>query len=138
MRPPLAETLDLRPHPEGGWFRETWRASEAVRTSDGRDRVTATLILFHLPAGETSAWHRVASDEIWLAHQGVVTLEQGGRGTAPSTGEVVHLGVDPTAGQRSQVVIPAGVWQRTLPADADALVSCVVSPGFDFADFELA
>ena len=136
--PPLAETLDLEPHPEGGWYRETWRSDEGVRTSDGRDRATATLIHFHLPAGESSAWHRVASDEVWLAHQGVVTLELGGNGPEPGAGEPETLGVDPTAGQRPQVAIPAGVWQRTLPSDGAALVSCVVSPGFDFADFELA
>ena len=138
MRPPLAETLDLEPHPEGGWYRQTWSAGTRVTTTDGRDRATATLIHFHLPAGEASAWHRVASDEIWLAHLGVVTLELGGMGPAPGQGEREVLGIDASAGQRSQVIIPGGVWQRTLPSDIDALVSCVVSPGFDFADFELA
>ena len=138
MRPPLAETLDLERRPEGGWYRQTWRADERVTTTDGRYRPTATLIHFHLPAGEASAWHRVASDEVWLAHQGVVTLELGGDGPLPGPAEPETLGADLTAGQRPHVVIPAGVWQRTLPADADALVSCVVSPGFDFADFELA
>ena len=138
MRPPLAETLDLERHPEGGWYRQTWRADEGVTTADGRDRPTATLIHFYLPAGEVSAWHRVASDEVWLAHQGDVTLELGGTGPRPGPGATERLGVDPTAGQSPHVVIPGGVWQRTLPSEADALVSCVVSPGFDFADFELA
>jgi hypothetical protein len=109
-----------------------------VRTHDGRDRATATLIHFLLPAGECSAWHRVASEEIWLAHRGVVALELGGDGERPRAGTVETLGVDLTAGQRTQVVVPAGVWQRTLPSETDALVSCVVSPGFDFEDFELA
>ncbi|HEX4688061.1 MAG TPA: cupin domain-containing protein [Nocardioides sp.] len=138
MRPALADLLDLEPHPEGGWYRQTWQAEERVRTRDGRDRATATLIHFLLPAGECSAWHRVASEEIWLAHRGVVTLELGGGGEAPHPEVVETLGVDPTAGHRTQVVVPTGIWQRTLPAETDALVSCVVSPGFDFDDFELA
>jgi hypothetical protein len=138
MRPPLAELLDLQPHPEGGWYRQTWSANEPVLTQDGRERATATLIHFLLQAGETSAWHRVGSEEIWLAHRGVVALQLGGDGPSPDPGTVETLGVDPTAGERTQLVVPAGVWQRTLPSDADALVSCVVSPGFDFADFELA
>ncbi len=138
MRPPLAETLDLHPHPEGGWYRQTWRADGRVLTADGRDRATATLILFLLPAGECSAWHRVTSEEVWIALRGVVAIELGGAGTAPVPDVVLTLGVDPTAEQSPQVAVTAGVWQRTLPADSDALVSCVVSPGFDFADFELA
>jgi len=138
MKPPLADALDLQPHPEGGWYRRTWQAAERVRTRDGRDRAAATMILFHLAAGESSAWHRVASEEIWLAHRGVVTLEVGGDGTRPHPGVTQTLGIDVTAGHRTQIVVPAGVWQRTLPSAADALVSCVVSPGFDFADFELA
>jgi predicted cupin superfamily sugar epimerase len=138
MRPSLAEQLDLQPHPEGGWYRQTWQAAERVRTRDGRDRATATMILFLLPAGECSAWHRVASEEIWLAHRGVVALELGGDGSGPLLGVVETLGVDTTTGQRPQVVVPAGVWQRTVPSDTDVLVSCVVSPGFDFEDFELA
>ncbi len=138
MKPPLAELLDLEPHPEGGWYRQTWKATERVQTADGRDRATATLIIFLLPAGDSSAWHRVRSEEIWLAHQGVVTIELGGDGQSPLAGEVRTLGLDVEAGHKLQVVVPAGVWQRTLPSDTDALVSCVVSPGFDFVDFALA
>lgn len=131
-RPPLAEALDLEPHPEGGWYRQTWVSPVTVTLDDGRVRPTATLIYFLLPAGECSAWHRVASDELWLAHTGAVTIELGGSGDAPgrATQEVVDA-VTP------QVLVPAGTWQRTLPAPRDALVSCLVSPGFDFADFEL-
>jgi len=134
MRPPLADALDLAPHPEGGWFRQTWVSPETVTLPDGRVRPTATLIYFLLPAGESSAWHRVASDEVWLAHTGTVTVELGGAGDAPAdqvTAVVVDAGTP-------QGLVPAGVWQRTVPSDADALVSCLVSPGFDFADFELA
>jgi uncharacterized protein len=133
MRPPLADALDLEPHPEGGWYRQTWISPETVTLPDGRVRATATLIYFLLPAGEASAWHRVTSDEIWLAHTGAVTLELGGSGPVPESATTVV--VDRTT---PQALVPAGAWQRTVPSDADALVSCVVSPGFDFADFELA
>lgn len=138
MRPTLADLLDLQPHPEGGWFRQTWASSESITLGDGRVRPAATLIHFLLPAGESSAWHRVASDEQWLAHSGVVTLELGGDGTTPVAAEALSVGTDVAAGQLAQALVPAGVWQRTAPGDGDALVSCLVSPGFDFADFELA
>lgn len=133
-RPSLAERLGLRPHPEGGWFRQTWASPETVTLADGRVRPTATLIWFWLPAGDSSAWHRVASDEVWLAHSGRVVLELGGSSAGPAAGERTVVGPD----DEGQVVVPAGTWQRTLPCEADALVSCLVSPGFDFADFELA
>jgi predicted cupin superfamily sugar epimerase len=133
----LAVSLALEPHPEGGWYRQTWAAPESVSLPDGRSRPTATLIFFLLPAGESSAWHRVWSDELWLAHLGTVTLELGGADARPGTPTRVTVGVDVAGGHRPQALVPAGVWQRTVPAPADALVSCVVSPGFDFADFEL-
>jgi predicted cupin superfamily sugar epimerase len=136
--PPLAVSLELEPHPEGGWYRQTWASPVTVTLADGRIRPTATLIHFLLPAGESSAWHRVASDEIWLAHTNAVVLELAGIGSRPADVTSVVLGVDVVAGERPQVLVPAGVWQRTVPAPYDALVSCLVSPGFDFADFELA
>jgi predicted cupin superfamily sugar epimerase len=138
MRPSLAELLDLEPHPEGGWYRRTWTAAESVKTVDGRLRPTATLILFFLAAGDASAWHRVASEEVWIAHQGVVTLELGGDEPAPGSAHTRVLGTAAGTEQEPQVAVPAGTWQRTVPAAHDALVSCLVSPGFDFADFELA
>lgn len=134
MRPPLAEALDLAPHPEGGWYRQTWASPETVALPDGRVRPTATLIYFLLPAGESSAWHRVRSDEVWLAHTGTVIVQLGGSGAAPAD-EVTTLVVD---AEQPQGLVPAGVWQRTVPAAEDAIVSCLVSPGFDFDDFELA
>ncbi len=132
-RHPIAVALDLEAHPEGGWYRQTWVSPETVALPDGRVRPTATLIYFLLPAGESSAWHRVASDEIWLAHTGSVAVELGGVGAAPEASDVLEVGP-----ANPQGLVPAGVWQRTLPSEADALVSCLVSPGFDFADFELA
>ncbi|KAJ1684738.1 hypothetical protein LUZ63_020009 [Rhynchospora breviuscula] len=132
-RPDAAVRLDLRPHPEGGWYRRTW-AAPSVTLPDGRVRPGATLIWFHLSAGKTSAWHRGASDEVWLARTGTVALELGGSGARPGPGASYVVGPE----HEGQVVVPAGTWQRTVPGAADALVSCVVSPGFDFADFELA
>ncbi|HKJ11221.1 MAG TPA: cupin domain-containing protein [Ornithinimicrobium sp.] len=139
-RPPTAEALDLQPHPEGGWFRQTWAATEVVALPDGRRRPTATLIYFFLPAGAASAWHRVASDETWLAHEGRVLLELGGDGPHPADDgiEQLSVGLDRSAGDVAQALVPAGVWQRTVPTEGDALASCLVSPGFDFDDFELA
>lgn len=131
-RPALAVRLGLEPHPEGGFYRQTWASPVSVTLPDGRVRPAATLIFFLLPAGESSAWHRVSSDETWLAHTGAVTLELGGSGDAPTASEQVVCDV-----ANAQVLVPAGVWQRTVPASEDALVSCLVSPGFDFADFEL-
>ena len=132
--PPLAVELGLEPHPEGGWYRQTWVSPVDVELSDGRVRPTATLIYFLLPAGESSAWHRVSSDEHWISHgSGAVTLELGGDGDEPD--EVSAQVVDV---HHPQVLVPAGVWQRTVPSSEDALVTCLVSPGFDFDDFELA
>ncbi|WP_148613964.1 cupin domain-containing protein [Nocardioides rubriscoriae] len=135
-RPPVARSLDLAPHPEGGWYRQTWRSPVEVTLPDGRVRPTSTLIHFLLAAGESSAWHRVGSDEVWLAHTGSVRLQDGGSADQPVAGREDVVGLGP--GEAAQVVVPAGEWQRTLPGDADALVSCLVSPGFDFDDFELA
>lgn len=140
-RPPLAEKLGLAPHPEGGWFRETWR-SPAVFTPGEYDspRASATCIYFLLEPGERSQWHRVRSTEIWLWHDGgPLTISLGGTADRPldEPREVV-LGADVAAAQSPQVLVPAGEWQSARPAsDEHVLVSCVVSPGFDFDDFEL-
>jgi predicted cupin superfamily sugar epimerase/tRNA(Arg) A34 adenosine deaminase TadA len=135
--PPTARRLGLEPHPEGGWYRQTWRSPIDVTVPDGRTRSTATLIWFLLPGGDSSAWHRVASEEVWLAHEGTVRLQLGGDGPSPVAGVVHVVGAGVVAGQEPEVVVPAGHWQRTLPGERDALVRCLVSPGFDFADFEL-
>jgi predicted cupin superfamily sugar epimerase len=138
VRPALAEQLDLRPHPEGGWYRETYRCARTV-TPDGYagERSTATAIYFLLQPGEESAWHVVRSDELWFWHAGgPLTLRLGGAGDRPGEETAITLGVG--AGQQPQALVPAGVWQAATPATGEyALVSCVVSPGFDFADFRL-
>ncbi|MBO0829580.1 MAG: cupin domain-containing protein [Streptosporangiales bacterium] len=141
-RPVFAAALDLAPHSEGGWYRETWRSavSTAPQGYPG-SRASATAIYFALGPGEESSWHRVRSAELWLWHAGgPLTLLLGGDGHRPSDRLTeLTLGADLHAGLRPQAVVPPGTWQSARPAgDAEVLVSCVVSPGFDFADFELA
>jgi uncharacterized protein len=140
MEPELARLLDLSPHPEGGWYRQTWRSSIPV-SPDGYDgpRATATAIYFLLNPGEVSRWHRVASDELWLWHSGgPLRLTLGGTGSAPDAANDRILGPSVAAGERPQIVVPGGTWQSATPVSAESvLVSCVVSPGFEFADFEL-
>jgi uncharacterized protein len=138
MRPRLAEQLDLRPHPEGGWFRETWRSPHSFSPPGYEGpRAAATAIYFLLHPGEKSAWHVVRSAELWFWHAGgPLTLRFGGDGEQPAEESTVTLGVG--EGCHPQVLIPAGVWQAAEPADTDfVLVSCVVAPGFEFDDFRL-
>lgn len=124
--------LNMKPHPEGGHYAETFRAP----ASEG-ERPSSTLIYFLLQADEVSAWHRVDADEIWLWHAGgplvLTQCDADGTGTASQT-----LGPDLRADQRPQAVIPAGHWQAAETLGAWTLVSCVVAPGFDFSGFELA
>jgi len=141
-RPSLAEALDLAPHPEGGWFRETWRVGVTLRP-DGYpgERATATGIYYLLTPDDESRWHRVRSDELWLWHRGgPLLLRLGGDAERPEEPAApVVLGPHVEEGQTPQALVPAGVWQAARPASGEpVLVSCVVSPGFDFADFELA
>ncbi|MCW2898960.1 MAG: hypothetical protein JWO67_1225 [Streptosporangiaceae bacterium] len=139
-RPAVAETLDLLPHPEGGWFRETW-ASPVRLWPDGYagERASATGIYFLLTPGEESMWHVVASDEVWLWHRGgPLSLVLGGSGTEPGAEQTITLGPDVEHGHHPQATVPAGTWQAARSrGDEEVLVSCVVSPGFDFADFRV-
>lgn len=138
--PPTASLLELEPHPEGGWFRRTWAAGHAVDTPGG-ERPAATCIHYLLAPGEQSRWHVVLSDELWLWHgPGALELSFGGEEAEPSDApQTVVLGPDLAAGQRPQWVVPAGTWQAArLAGDTEVLVTCVVSPGFDFADWRLA
>ena len=130
----LIRKFNLEPHPEGGYYRETWRSPHEVRPEGyPAPRAAGTAILFLLPAGEKSRPHRVRSDELWLFHRGDpirLTL------TSPDgTQEVKTLGLE-----QPQVVVPGGYVQEAEPSEDSegyALVSCVVVPGFDFEDFEL-
>ena len=138
----LIETLSLRPHPEGGWYREVYRSPEEIVAKalapryEGRRRM-ATSILFMLQAKEVSALHRVSSDETWLFHMGdpleLVAIDKNGAHTR------CKLGHDLPAGQVLQRTVPHGAWQGARVADGGAysLVGCVVAPGFDFKDFEM-
>ena len=141
-RPPLAELLDLAPHPEGGWFRRTWTSAVPVVRSGSTGtevRPSATAIHYLLSAGEQSRWHRVGSDELWLHHRGdALDLSLGGSGTEPGEVTTVTLGPGLERGQHAQVLVPAGTWQAAGPVTDDVLVTCVVSPGFDFAEWRLA
>jgi uncharacterized protein len=128
----IIDRLHLSPHPEGGWYRETWRAEAAPG-----QRASATAILFLLEAGQRSHWHRVDANELWLWHAGHplhLFIAPDGAGPVAQ----IALGPEILAGQSPQAIVPPHHWQST---DADAgwaLASCVVSPGFDFAGFTLA
>lgn len=128
----LIAELGLAPHPEGGWFRETWRAEWAPGT-----RAAGTAILFLLEAGQRSHWHRVDGDELWLWHDGH-PLELRIAATESSQPATIRLGPGVLDGDRPQCLVPSGQWQATEAPHGWALVSCVVVPGFEFARFELA
>ena len=133
----LISQLGLSPHPEGGHYRETYRASEQVNTARG-PRAASTAILFLLAAGERSCWHRIRSDEAWHFHSGGGLLIHQLRPSGAV--QTTRLGMAITAGERPQYVVPAGDWFAAEPAAGCSwsLVSCTVAPGFDFADFQLA
>lgn len=128
----IVRLLDLQPHPEGGWYRQTF-VDEAVNGA----RPASTAIYYLLEAEQLSAWHRVDAIEIWHFHAGAplsITLSPpDGKGATAHT-----LGVDLRAGCRPQVVVPAHWWQTAVSLGAWTLVGCTVAPGFDFAGFELA
>jgi len=127
----IIEALGLAPHPEGGWYRETWRAA-----APAGDRVGGTAIHFLLEAGQRSHWHRVDADELWLWHAGApldLSIERDGGEI-----ETTRLGGDVARGYAPQRLVPANRWQAAEANRGWALVSCVVVPGFEFAGFELA
>lgn len=139
----LVDRLHLQPHPEGGFFRETYRAPLTLAANGlaphfPGDRQASTAIYYLLASGDRSRLHRIRSDEVWHFYRGdplqVVELTE--------TGEVqvTLLGGDFATGQVPQHVVPAGRWFGACPAPGSAysLVGCTVAPGFDFADFEMA
>lgn len=122
--------LDLKPHPEGGHFRETFRDSRKI---DGR--AASTAIYFLLARGERSHWHRVDAVEAWHWHAGAplaLEIAQGGHI------ERVTLGGELAAGERPQAIVPAQAWQAAHTLGDWTLCGCTVAPGFDFAGFEMA
>lgn len=123
--------LDLKPHPEGGHYRETFRDSQT--TDDGRPASTA--IYFLLKRGERSHWHRVDAVEAWHWHAGSA-LEL--RIDADSGIQILRLGADLASGEHPQAVVPADAWQAAESLGDWTLVGCTVAPGFQFEGFELA
>lgn len=122
--------LNLAPHPEGGHFVETYRTA-------GPGRPAGSCIYYLLRAGERSRWHRIDADEIWHHYAGDPLLLE--LGEIPGNPEAeITLGPDIAGGARPQVLVPARRWQSARPLGRFALVGCTVSPGFEFAGFELA
>jgi uncharacterized protein len=132
----LIAALGLRPHPEGGHYAEIYRSATTIQPGDGRSgRAALTTIYFLLQAGEHSALHRVASDEVWHFYEGA-PLELSWWQAESDSLRRHTLG--PAADHRAPVVVvPAGWWQAARTTGAFTLVGCTVAPGFDFADFTL-
>jgi uncharacterized protein len=120
----LIQLLDLKPHPEGGYFRETFR-------DGGNGRAHSTAIYFLLKAGEASRWHRVDAAEVWHFYRGApleLKIER----------DTYILGPDIDEAQVPQLVVPPGAWQAARSLGAYTLVGCTVAPGFEFSKFEMA
>lgn len=128
----LIDALGLKPHPEGGWYRETWRSEARAG-----ERGAATAILFLLEQGQSSHWHKVDATELWLFHSGSPLLL---RTSASDAGPVrtTRLGPDVLAGEQVQWRVEPGRWQAAEADHGWTLVSCIVSPAFEFAGFTLA
>ncbi len=125
----IIDHLNLQRHPEGGWFRETWRA-------DNEGRATGTCIYFLLQDGESSHWHRVDATEIWLYHAGaplILSLSEADQGPATD-----HLLTPDLSQGAPQLIVPENHWQAARTTGDYTLVSCTVSPGFEYDGFELA
>jgi predicted cupin superfamily sugar epimerase len=133
--------LNLQPHPEGGWYSETYRSSESTSGLPDRfpgERSFGTAIYFLVPGTTFSAFHRIKSDELWHFYDGnmleIFVIDERGELS------IISLGRDIDGGQVFQAVVNAGHWfaSRCSVSDGFSLVGCTVSPGFDFADFEMA
>ncbi len=128
----VISALGLRAHPEGGWFRETWRAPVL-----DHERPSGSAILYLLAAGDRSHWHRVDAAEVWQFAAGeALELSVWMEGDRPVQRH--RLGTDVVGGDIPQVVVPAGAWQAARPLGTWTLVGCIVAPAFDFTGFELA
>ncbi|TLV00074.1 cupin domain-containing protein [Dyadobacter luticola] len=138
------EKYGLLPHPEGGYYAETYRATEkiaqeALPARFGGERAFSTGIYFLLETGNFSAFHRIQSDEMWHFYAGE-TLEIFVIDPASGDLQIIKLGANPENDETFQAVVPAGAWFGSRPAAGSSysLVGCTVAPGFDFADFEMA
>ena len=139
----LIQQYNLQSHPEGGWFKETYKCHEYIPASAlpkrfGSNRAFSTAIYFLLEQGNFSAFHRIKSDECWHFYAGdplrVYVLQPNGHL------DIIDLGNDIFHGQQFQYIVPANCWfaSRPLPGSSFCFVGCTVAPGFDFADFEMA
>lgn len=132
----IIQQLQLLPHPEGGYFRETYRSTEMLTISPGKTRNVSTAIYYLLEDEDKSRFHRIRSDEIWHFHGKdpleILIIEQGEL-------SIKTLGNKLAQGEVPQVVVPAGLWfaARVKNGSGYSLVSCTVAPGFDYMDFEL-
>ena len=127
----IIEALNLQPHPEGGWYAETWRAD-----AEEGQRASGTAIYYLLEAGQRSHWHRIDAAETWHFYAGApltLSISTDGQPT-----ERLTLGADIAAGERPQLIVPPNAWQSAESAGAWTLVGCTVSPGFIFETFEMA
>lgn len=132
----LIKTLELKPHPEGGWYRETWRTP-----APAGKRAAASAVYYLIQPGQRSHWNRIDADEIWLWHAGDavdVSMAKGDLGPLRK----IRLGGEMLKGEHPQMIVPAGDWQSADPVPDGqhnyTLISCVVAPAFEFSGFELA
>lgn len=130
----LIRELGLEPHPEGGWYRQTFKSAEMViRAGDQAQRRALTAIYFLLAEGQRSRWHQVASDEVWTHLEGAPILLSMRSGTEVETKRLAPL----TEGGTPFTVVPRLTWQAAEVAGEYALAACFVAPGFEFEDFVL-
>lgn len=133
----IIDALGLKSHPEGGYYKETYRAADTLNNLNGEARNVSTVIYYLLEGNDCSKFHRIASDEIWFYHLGAALdihcIVEGKLKT-------IRLGHQFQVGEVLQTVIPAYTWFAAEVVDKSqfSLLSCVVAPGFDFKDFELA
>lgn len=136
MSEQIIKNLKLLPHPEGGYYKEMYRAEQKINLDNGKSRNVSTAIYYLLENENKSRFHRIASDELWFFHQGnpleILSIQNG---------QLIKtvLGNNFENGEVPQALIPAHTWfaSRVKNSKGYALVSCTVAPGFDFADFEL-
>ncbi len=133
----IIQKLQLKPHPEGGFYKETYQSEYKINTSNGKNRHVSTAIYYLLENGDKSLLHRLESDELWFFHHGnpleVFTILEGEVNS-------ITLGNNIEKGEHPQAIIPAKTWfgAKIKNDNGHSLVSCVVAPGFDYADFQLA
>lgn len=133
----LIRILKLESHPEGGFYKETYRSKNQITIEGGKNRNLSTAIYYLLQNEEKSHFHRIKSDELWFFHQGqtleIVLIREGNL-------ETILLGNTTDQQELPQVLIPANTWfaAKVKESEGYALVSCTVAPGFDFSDFEMA